>query len=170
MSTLIPTPHKSALSHTPTHDYIHTEAKFTPTPTATSTPLPTSTPRATATPLPTSSDVGFMDDGQGHRWCELDTVKAGRIVMWRAIGRWPSPEEAQAAVGDSWPPFTADDQPLDVTGLWRSDVEWHTNGPDDPSPGWGFSASVETQLAPGVYNLTSLWLHDLKSCTLTVIE
>jgi len=54
-------------------------------------------------------------------------------------------------VGDSWPPITANGQALAVTVLERSDAEWHTNGPDDPAPGWGFSASIEIQLTPGVY-------------------
>ena len=110
------------------------------------------------------------DDGQGNRWCEPDTIKAGRIVIRRAVGRWSTQEEARAAVGDSWPPIAANGQELEVKHLERSDVEWHTNGPDDPAPGWGFSASVEIGLAPGVYSVSSLWLHDLKTCTLAVTE
>lgn len=91
--------------------------------------------------------------------------------MDRAIGRWPTREGAYAAVGDSWPPFVANGQDLAVTHLERSEVEWHTLGPDDPvPPGWGFFARVEIWLDPGVYNISSLWLHDLKTCTLTVTE
>jgi len=154
-------------THTPTKTPTPTST-FTQTPTPTLTPMPTSTP--THTPAPVVSHVYMADDGKGNRWCEPDTIRAGRVVVWRAIGRWPTPEEARATVGDSWPPITANGQALVVTVLERSDAEWHTNGPDDPAPGWGFSASIEIQLAPGVYSVSSLWLHDLKTCTLTVTE
>ena len=146
----------------------------TETPTAIPTPtraqIPTPTPAPTDTPTPGVSSVYMEDDGKGHRRCEPDTVTAGRIVVRRGIGRWPTPEEARAAVGDSWPPITANAQALVVTGLERSDVEWHATGSDDPNPGWGFHASVEIQLGPGVYSISSLWLQDLKDCTLTVTE
>jgi hypothetical protein len=143
------------------------------TPTGTvSTLAPTATPRPTAQAAlpPVVNRVDFMDDGKGRQWCEPDTVSAGRIVFWRGVGRWPTAEKARAAVGNSWPPITADGQSLVVKGLECSDVEWSTNGPDDPAPGWAFFASVEAQLAPGVYRLSSQWLQDLKTCTLTVTE
>jgi hypothetical protein len=149
----------------------------TPPPTTTDTPTPTHTPTSTPTPYPTDtptpaiSYVRMEDDGEGHRWCNPDTVKSGRIVMDRAIGRWPSKEEAYSAVGDSWPPYVANGQDLAAIHLDRSEVEWHTSGPDDPvPPGWGFSARVEVWLDPGVYSISSLWVHDIKTCTLTVIE
>lgn len=150
----------------------------TPTNTPTKTPIPTHTPTRTQTPTPSPTDtptpatsyVRMEDDGEGHRWCNPDTVKSGHIVVYRAIGRWPTEEEAYAAVGDSWPPFVANGQDLAVIHLERSEIEWHTNGPDDPAPGWGFSARVKIWLDPGVYEISSLWLHDLKTCTLTVTE
>ena len=108
------------------------------------------------------------DDGMGRKWCEPDTVKAGRIVINRAIGRWSTVEAALAAVGNSWPPITANGKSVDVTGLTRSEPQWHT-GVGTP-PGWGFGASVQIQLAPNVYSLYSQWIHDVKSCTLTVTE
>lgn len=137
------------------------------TPTPTSTPVPpTLTPLPTATPYP--DFINMNDDGKGRRWCEPAIVAAGRIVIWRAIGRWSTQQQAITALGDSWPPITANGQPLVVTNLERSEPEWHTNGDDDPSPGWGFSATVEIQLTAGVYELFSSWLGDVKSCTITV--
>ncbi len=124
--------------------------------------------RIPPTPTPSLVLVTLRDDGQGNRWCEPGTVTAGPIVIDRGVGRWPTPEEAQAAVRDTWPPISANGQPLDAIPLERSDVEWHSDGPDDSTPGWGFHASVQVELAPGVYNLSSQWLHDLKDCTLTV--
>ena len=135
---------------------------------ATARPLPTRTPAPT---ISTSvvSYVHLNDDGKGHQWCEPDTVPAGRIVITRAIGRWPTQEEAYAAVDDTWPPIVANGRELPTKHLERSKAEWHTNGPDDPSPGWGFHASVEIWLDPGVYQITSQWLQDLKTGTLTVV-
>ena len=141
----------------------------TNTPTNTLTPTPTRTPTNTPAPLPTFTPtpviVYMSDDGQGRKWCVPDTVKAGRIIFDRAIGRWPSPEEAKAAVGDSWPPITANGQSLTIAGISRSDPQWHTGV---GTPGWGFSARVLVQLASGKYEIFSQWLFDVKSCTLTV--
>jgi hypothetical protein len=180
--TLAPTPPATHTAQPPTPTSTETPSpSWTPTPThtptntPTETSIPTHTPTRTPTPSPTNtptpavSYVRMEDDGEGHRWCAPDTVRRGRIVVYRAIGRWPTQEEAYAALGDSWPPIVANGQELAVIHLERSEAEWHTSGPDDPvTPGWGFSALVEIWLEPGVYSISSLWLHDLKTCTLTV--
>lgn len=159
---------------TPTSVPTHTPVpSHTPIPTTTPVPTkePTNTPTVTPSPVPPPIPLVRMeDDGRGNRWCNPGTVRAGRIVMDRAIGRWPTQEEAYAAIDDTWPPYVANGQQLEIKPLVRSEVQWHTSGDDDPKPGWGFSATVEVWLDPGVYEIVSQWLHDLKTCTLTVIE
>ena len=151
-------------TYTPTEIQVSASTTLTATlqPTFTNTPLPA----FTSTPRP--SFLHMNDDGKGHQWCDPVVVRAGHIIVDRAIGRWTTKEKAISAVGDTWPPIIANGQPLVVTNLEKFGAEWHTNGTDDPSPGWGFHVTVDIQLSPGVYDLSSLWLHDLKTCTITV--
>ena len=81
------------------------------------------------------------------------------------VGRWKTPEEAQAVVGDSLPTITA--HGVVATFLGRSGPEWHTGYGD---PGWGFSARTQITLAAGVYEVVGEWMNPdyTQRCTLTV--
>jgi hypothetical protein len=137
----VPTPQATHTSHPPTPTSTETPtpswaptSTHTATCTPTETPIPTRTPTRTPTPYPTDtptpaiSYVRMEDDGEGHRWCAPDTIKSGRIVMYRAIGRWPTKEEAYAAIGDSWPPVVANGQELALY-IWTlaNSEKWGTS-------------------------------------------
>ncbi len=99
----------------------------------------------------------------GEKQCSPNTVPAGVVHFTMGVGRWKTAEEAAAAIGDSWPTITLDDQP--VTATDRTGPEWHTG---DGDPGWGFSVRVFLLLDPGEYTITSQWYwSDVFTCTIT---
>jgi hypothetical protein len=92
------------------------------------------------------------------------TVPPGVVEFGYGVGRWQTPEEASAAVGDSLPTITLNGEPLSITG--RTGPEWHTGG--EPA-GWGFSTRTVVTLGPGEYTLVSHWVWpDVFTCQLTV--
>jgi hypothetical protein len=92
-------------------------------------------------------------------------VQAGNLVIGMGVGRWKTPEEAQAVVGDSIPTIAANG--VVATFLERTGPEWHTGYGD---PGWGFSARTQITLAAGVYEVGGEWMNPnyTQRCTLTV--
>ncbi|MBL8058685.1 MAG: FecR domain-containing protein [Anaerolineales bacterium] len=100
----------------------------------------------------------------GAAQCGQTTVPAGVVELNFGVGRWPTAEEALAAVDGSRPTISLDGQPLpvgDPTG-----PEWHTGG--DPA-GWGYSTRTRVTLEPGRYTLVSEWYWpDVFTCELTV--
>ena len=131
-----------------------------PQPTATLAPQPTDTPVPPPTRPPAPSIVYLLPDG-----CSPNPVQAGNLVIGMGVGRWKTPEEAQAVVGDSIPTITANGGV--ATFLERTGPEWHTGYGD---PGWGFSARTQITLAAGVYEVVGEWMNPnyTQRCTLTV--
>ena len=131
-----------------------------PQPTATLAPQPTDTPVPPPTRPPAPSIVHLLPDG-----CSPNPVQAGNLVIGMGVGRWKTPEEAQAVVGDSIPTITANG--VVATLLERTGPEWHTGYGD---PGWGFSARTQITLAAGVYAVGGEWMNPnyTQRCTLTV--
>jgi len=131
-----------------------------PQPTAALAPQPADTPVPPPTRSPAPSIVDLLPDG-----CSPNPVQAGNLVIGMGVGRWKTPEEAQAVVGDSIPTITANG--VVATLLERTGPEWHTGYGD---PGWGFSARTQITLAAAVYEVVGEWMNPnyTQRCTLTV--
>lgn len=96
--------------------------------------------------------------------CQPATAPAGVMDFEIGVGRWPTPAEAQAAVGDSWPDITVDGRAM--TRVVRQGPEWHEGG--EPA-GYGFSSHLRIALGPGTYRVRAQWYWpDGNDCTLTV--
>lgn len=100
----------------------------------------------------------------GADQCGQTTVPAGEVEFNFGVGRWPTADEASAAIGDSRPTISLDGEPLPIgepTG-----PEWHTGG--EPA-GWGYSTRTRVTVEPGRYTLVSEWYWpEVFTCELTV--
>jgi len=106
-------------------------------------------PEAPAPPL--TSILLSPGDGQ----CSPNTFPAGVVELTMGVGRWMTPEEAAAAIGDSNPTITLNGEPVTIHD--RTGPERHPG--DDPA--WGFSVRTYVMLEPGEYTITSQWHWDL---------
>jgi serine/threonine protein kinase len=142
-----------------------------PTYTPTTTPVPTITPipTDTLTPSPIITTISSESNDPSAN-CVPGSGPAGRFRFSRGIGRWSSAEDAYADTSGTPPEVTVNGQPVEPMDVEISEIQWHTHGTDDPSPGWGFSGYFTIQLAPGEYLIESQWLFDHKACRLTVTE
>ncbi|MBN1120540.1 MAG: serine/threonine protein kinase [Anaerolineae bacterium] len=141
----------------------------TGTPTITLPPTITPIPTDTLTPAPSVTDIKSDKDDPTSR-CEPDTGPAGRFSIGRGIGRWSNEAAAYAEIAGTAPTVRVNGQVVQPTEVQLSDVQWHSNGLNDPSPGWGFTGYFTIQLSPGEYVIESQWLWDYKVCSLTVTE
>jgi len=132
----------------------------TPTPfgAPTATPIPSRTP--TLGPSPTTTPVvtyvKFTTQG-----CSPNRVTTGTVVLEFGVALWSSPDEARAAMGDSWPTLTANGQ--SASRRYRTD-------PLEYEGKWGFAAYMQFDPFPGVYEIAGEWFGQSRSCTLTVIN